>query len=402
MPKRALTAPAVERIKPPQTGQADHFDMGYPGLALRISYGGARTWVYFYRLHGKQHRLTLGRYPAMSLADARSGWQSARKTVGAGDDPARRKLPGADSFDVVADEWLRRDQANNRSRDEVERILTRDVKPAWSGRLIGNIARRDVLDLIDGIADRGAVTLARRVHAHVHRLFRWAVGRGIIEANPAADLPKPGAVVKRDRVLSDSEVAIVWNAAGELGWPFRDVIRLLLLTGARREEIGALSWAEVREDRIELAGQRTKNSEPHTIPLSLAAREIINGMPRISGSPFAFTTTGTTAISGWSRAKQLLDREAARLNNGAPLPPWRLHDLRRTVATGLQRLGVALPVIEAVLGHISGSRAGVVGIYQRHSFDDEKRIALDAWGRRLTEIGIADTSSNIMALREAG
>jgi integrase len=207
--------------------------------------------------------------------------------------------------------------------------------------------------------------------------------------------------VRRDRVLSDSEVAIVWNAAGELGWPFRDVIRLLLLTGARREEIGALSWAEVREDQIELAGPRTKNGEGHVIPLSPAAREIIDGMPRISGSPFVFTTTGTTSISGWSRAKQLLDREAARLNNGAPLPPWRLHDLRRTVATSLQRLGVALPVIEAVLGHISGSRAGVVGIYQRHTFDDEKRAALDAWATRLIAIGSAEAAGSVAGLRKA-
>jgi integrase len=402
VPKRALAAPAVGRIKPPQTGQADHFDKGYPGLALRISYGGARTWVFFYRLHGKQRRLTLGRYPAMSLADARSEWQTARKTVGVGGDPSRRKAPEVDSFDAVADEWLKRDQANNRSRREVERILKRDVKPAWSGRPLASIGRRDVLDLIDGIADRGAVTLARRVHAHVHRLFRWAVGRGIIEANPTADLPKPGAVVKRDRVLSDAEVTTVWNAAGKLGWPFRDVISLLLLTAARREEIGALSWAEVHEDRIELAGQRTKSGEPHIIPLSPAAREIIESMPRISGSPFVFTTTGTTPISGWSRAKQLLDREAARLNNGTPLPPWRLHDLRRTVATNLQRLGVTLPAIEAVLGHISGSRAGVVGIYQRHSFDDEKRLALDAWGQRLATIGIAEKSGNVTALRKVG
>jgi integrase len=384
--KRALTAAAVNRIKPPQNGQCDHFDAGYPGLALRVSYGGARAWVYFYRVHGKQRRMTLGRYPAMTLADARAEWQNARRTVGIGEDPARRKTTADNSFGGVADEWLKRDQANNRSRGEVERILNRDVKPEWSGRPIEDIRRRDVLDLIDAIADRGAVTLARRVHAHIHRLFRWAVGRGIIDANPAADVPKPGAVVKRDRVLSDAEVATVWTAAGELGWPFCHVIRLLMLTGARRDEIGALTWAEVREDRIELAGQRTKNGEPHTIPLSSASCDIIESLPRISDSRFVFTTTGTTPISGWSRAKQLLDREAARLNHGTALPPWRLHDLRRTTATGLQRLGVALPVIEAVLGHISGSRAGVVGIYQRYSFDDEKRIALDAWARRLTAI----------------
>ena len=181
MPKRALTAAAVERIKLPASGQRDHFNSGFPGLALRVSYGGARAWVYFYRLQGKQRRMTLGRYPGMTLADARTAWQDARKAVGIGEDPARRRPIEADSFDAVADEWLKRDQACNRSRQEVERILRVDVRPEWAGRQIATIGRRDVLDLIDKIADRGAVTAARRLHSHLHRLFRWSVGRGIIQ-----------------------------------------------------------------------------------------------------------------------------------------------------------------------------------------------------------------------------
>src|SRR6266540_247613 len=164
MPARALTVASVERIKPPPEGQADYFDKGFPGLALRVSYGGAKSWVFFYRLHGgKLRRLTLGRFPGMELADARTAWQEARKAVGKGENPARRKPTIADSFAAVADEWLKRDQAKNRSYREVKRAIERDVKPEWEGRLFASITRRDVLDLIDGIADRGALTYARRV-----------------------------------------------------------------------------------------------------------------------------------------------------------------------------------------------------------------------------------------------
>ena len=387
MPSRSLTVAAVERIKPPGKGQTDYFDKGYPGLALRISYGGSKSWVYFYRLHGgKLRRLTLGRFPSMELADARTAWQEARKAVGKGENPAPRKPTVADSFAAVADEWLKRDQAHNRTHGEVKRVLDRDIKPAWDGRMIGSITKRDVLDLMDSIADRGAVTLARRMHAHLHRLFRWAVGRGIIDSNPAADLPKPGTPVKRDRVLTDVELVNVWKAAIETEWPFGPLFRLLILTGARREEIGALRWSEIKKDRIELDGSRTKNGQPHTIPLSILAAALIKKLPRLGESEYVFTTTGETPVSGWSKAKASLDEAVTNINRGKTLPGWRLHDLRRTVATGMQRLGISLQVIEAVLGHLSGSRAGVVGVYQRHNFDQEKREALESWARHIASI----------------
>ena len=209
----------------------------------------------------------------------------------------------ADSFEAVAEEWLKRDQAHNRSIAEVKRVIERDVTPAWDGRQITTIGRRDVIALIDGIADRGAVIFARRVHAHLHRLFRWSVGRGIIEVNPMADLPKPGAAVARDRVLSDSELALIWQAAATPAGHSARQSSLLILTAARRDEIGALRWAEIEADKIALAGARTKNAEPRNIPLSGTARDIIAALPRVADSPFVFTTTGTTPVSGWSRAK---------------------------------------------------------------------------------------------------
>lgn len=392
MTKRNLTAAAVEKIKPPTSGQEDHFDAGYPGLALRVSYGGGKAWTFFYRLRGKQARLTLGRFPAMTLAEAREAWRNAREMVAKGEPP--RPKPPVDSFDMIAEDWLKRDQADNRTVDEVRRFIERDVKPHWTGRPFATLSKRDALDLVDAIADRGAVTLARRAHAHLHRMFKWSVGRGIIESNPMADTPKPGNGVSRDRVLSDEELRAAWKAAGATPWPFGPMFQLLILTGARRDEIGSLRWSEIDGDVIRLSGERTKNGQPHDIPLAPEAMAIIAALPRMDGSEFVFTTSagreeslgGEKSISGFSRAKGLLD--AAMLDElydeqagHAWLPAWRLHDLRRTAATGMQRLGIGLQVVEDVLGHVSGSRAGVVGVYQRYGYEKEKRIALEAWAR---------------------
>ncbi|MBK5196895.1 MAG: integrase arm-type DNA-binding domain-containing protein [Methyloceanibacter sp.] len=375
MPKRALTDAAVKRIEPPISGQIDIFDQGFPGLALRVSYGGRKAWTYFYRIGKRLRRMTLGTYPALSLADARQAWREARTESQSGRDPSRvgKREKAPTDFKNVAGQWILRDQAKNRSRRIVARLIDVNVLPAWEHRAIGDIGRRDVLDVIDAIVDRGAVVTARRVQAHLHRLFVWSVGRGIIETNPLANLPKPGSETKRDRVLSDEELAAVWNAAGEISWQFGNAIRLLILTGARREEIGQLRWLEVKAADIELNGARTKNGAPHVIPLSMPARAIIEAMPRVAGSPFVLTIDGNKPISGWPRTK-------ARLDDLLGIAPWRIHDLRRTTATGLQRLKTPLQVTEAILGHTAGSRAGVVGIYQRHDYADEKRAALEAWG----------------------
>ena len=397
MPTISLTSAAVERIKPPATGQTDLFDRGFPGLCLRVSHGGAKAWSYVFRVHGKVRRVTLGRWPTMSLAEARDAWREARKAVDRGENPARQKPADADAFENVMAEWLRRDQSKNRSLGEVERSLKRDVLPAFEGRSIVTIGRRDVLDVLDAIADRGSPVMARRTAAHLHRLFRWAVGRGIIAANPMADMPKPAAPKARERVLTDAELVAVWKAADRVGWPFGPIVNLLMLTGARRNEIAALRWPEIKDDRIELTGARMKAGEPHTIPLSSAAVTIIEGLPRFTRTELVFTTTGETHVSGWSRFKELLDRTAAEIA-GEPLPDWRLHDVRRTVATGLQRLGVNLQVIEAVLGHVSGSRAGIVGTYQRHTFADEKRAALEAWARHIETI-LSGEPGKVVTLR---
>jgi len=379
MTNRTLTATAVERIRVPATGQADHFDQGYPGLALRVSYGGAKSWVYFYRLFGKQKRLTLGRWPSMSLSAARDAWRNARTTIDKGENPQHQRPAAANSFAAVADEWLKRDQAHRRSCAATQRLIDRCAKPVWEGRRIATIGRRDINDLIDSVADRGAIVMARRLHAHLHRLFRWAVGRGILETNPMAHLPKPGSEVPRDRALTDPELAQVLKNVTQLRPPFGPIFQLLILTGARRSEITALRWSEIKDDTIILPRDRTKSGKAHSIPLSPQVVDIIKQLPRIGPRDFVFTINGRNPVTDLAASKEKLD---GLIN----IPAWHTHDLRRTVATGLQRLGINLQVIEAVLGHVGGSRSGIVGVYQRYSFDAEKRIALEAWAREVERI----------------
>jgi integrase len=375
--RRALTAAAVAKIKPPSTGHADYFDKGWPGLCLRVSYGGAKSWDYYFRLHGKLKRITLGRYPSMSLVEARAKWREAKEAAAKGEDPTWQRPTHSDEFGAVALDWLQRDQSTNRSYDDVRKIIEREVLPFLGGRNIGTIKRRDITSLIDKIHDRGAVIYARRVHAHLHRLFRWSVGRGIIDKNPMEDLPKVGEEVERDRVLTDAELKKIWHAStGKAG----AVVRLLMLTAARKSEISELRWSEVHKEGIHLTGDRTKNGEARIIPLTKPAAKIISQQPMIQDCAFVFAgRNATTPLNGWSKIKVALDKRSK-------VQDWRLHDIRRTVATGLQRLGVSLQVVEAILGHTAGSRAGIIKIYQRHTYGDEVRESLELWANQLQKI----------------
>jgi integrase len=377
MAKKHLTDKTVQHLKPPATGQLEIFDLGYSGLALRVSYGGVKSFVLFYRSGGKLKRETLGRWPAVTLADARDAWRKTREAIAKGEDPSSRNGAKAPAmlFEVVVEEWLRRDQSKNKRSTfyQVTRSVEVDLLPAWRGKRVDEIGKRDVLDLLDGITDRGAPLMARRVQAFVRRFFNWCIERDILSRDPTAKMPRVVNGKSRERVLCDEELAKVYAAADG---PFGPVIRLLALTGARREEIGQLRWSEIDGDAIKLEGDRTKTGVAHIIPLSAPALAVLESVPRIASSDFVF---GTKPISGWSRRK-------AELDAASGVTGWRIHDLRRTAATGMQRLGITLQTVEAVLGHVSGSRGGIVGVYQRHDFADEKRAALEAWGEHCGRI----------------
>jgi integrase len=393
--RKTLTDAAIRKLKPPTSGSVDYYDRACPGLALRISYGGAKAWSFTYRHNGVLRRMTLGRYPLLGLAEARQAWIRLRQDVAHGKDPLRdRKIKRpSTAYSASVEEWLERDQAGNRSRHVTRRVFERDVLPTLGDRDIADVGRRDVLDVLDAIVDRGAPVMARRTYGRLNRFFNWCVGRGIIEVSPMVAMPRPGGREKgRERVLADAELAKVWRACDELGWPYGPCVQLLALTGARRGEIGALRWDEIVDDAIVLAGDRTKTSEPHSIPLSPMAAAIVAELPKVTGSPYVFSLNGKAPIANWGEVKK-------KLSASADIAPWVLHDIRRTVATGLQKLGVQLQVTEAVLGHV-GSRGGVVGVYQRHGFEVEKRASLEAWGAHIAALIEGRRPGTVVPLRK--
>jgi len=395
MPKHTtITAAAATKFKA-KGEREDHFDSSHPGLALRVSKTGRKVWVYFYRIvNGQVHqrRLILGIYPAMDVAAAHEAWRKAFDLVQAGRDPAvaDTNLPVM-SFVGVFEEWIKRDQSKNRSGKRIEERFRNHILKAWEGRLITDIDRRACLDVVDTIAERGHVVLSRRVFSNLHRLFVWAISRGIIETNPLQHAEKPGSETSRDRVLTDAELVKVWNAADKLSPSYRDVFKLLVLTGARKQEIAALTWAELDDGIVTLEGERTKNGKPHIIPLSSAARSIIAAVTKRHDS-YVFPTVNNTPAGNFTKAKVILDRESG-------VTDWVMHDLRRTVATGLQKLGVALTVTEAILGHSGGSRGGIVGVYQRHDYATEKAAALEAWGAYVTALIEGTPRGKVLPLR---
>ena len=228
-------------------------------------------------------------------------------------------------------------------------------------------------------------------------MFNWAVARDIIAASPCAGVKPPTAERSRDRVLTDQELRAVWQAADKIGGTFGALVRLLILTGQRRDEVAGMRWSEIDLEgrRWTLGPSEFEDNRPHEIPLSKPAIAILTALPRI-GNRFVLTSTGDAPSSGYSKGKRRFDSLLP-----PDMPDWRLHDLRRTVASGLARLGINLPVIEKVLNHASGSFAGIVGVYQKHEFSEEKRRALDAWGAFVAGLAGDRPRKHLVRLRTA-
>ena len=275
----------------------------------------------------------------------------------------------------------------------------------WGHRPLGDITRAEIIGRLDDIVDRGAPIVANRTLAALRKVFNWAIQRDLVATNPCDRIKPPAAEEARDRVLTNSELRALWIACGAIGGRFGDLFKLLVLTGQRRDEVAGMRWTE-----IDLAGktwtiprERVKTDKVHEVPLSAPALSVLDVLPRIAGSGYVFTTTGQTPVSGFSKAKDALDARMLAIlkedDERAGLPPWRLHDVRRTVASGMARLGINLPTIEKILNHTSGSFGGIVGVYQRHEFSDEKRKALEAWGRFVTDLIEGQAAdSNVVAL----
>ena len=391
-----LTAKAVEAIKPAADRQ-EIPDALLPGLYLIVQPSGVRSWAVRYRHDDKTRKnptrkLTLGPFPALDLKAARELGAKALRAAAEGRDPGQEKKQekmkerGTTVEDVV-EQFLDRYARHNhsaRTRKESERLLRLYVLSRWGGRRAGSVSRSEVRDMLDRLMADGTPVLANRVHSAARKLFGWAVEQDIIPASPLAGLKAPAVERSRDRVLTDPELRRVWKAAGETTDPiYGAIVRFLILTGQRRGEVAGMEWAELDlGNRLwNLPKERTKNGRAHIVPLSRLAVAILKELPR-TNERYAFSVNGKAAINGFGKPKDRLDALSG-------LSDWTVHDIRRSVASGMARIGISLPVIEKVLNHVSGSFAGVAGIYQRHDFAEEKRAALDAWGKHVAAI-VAD------------
>jgi integrase len=394
---------------------------------------------------------------ANTLAGARKLATDAALQVAQGIDPARHKshekasarlraenseLANRDTVEAIARLFVEKHaKANNRRRTwlETARLLGLKPDPAdprgklvliaankttpaggevlgrWRERSIHEITRRDVRDLLDRIIARGAPGAANHTLAAVRKLFAWAAERDIIASSPCADLKPPTKKNSRDRVLADDELRLVWRGAEAIGRPFGPMIQLLALTLQRRNEVAQIDREEIDRQQCiwVIPKERVKNAQEHEVALAPATLEILDGLKigHNSGGRLLFTVTGETPVSGFSRAKRRLDAAILQLQQDdaiasgqdpdqvKPLPPWTLHDLRRTGASGMARLGIQLPIIEKVLNHTSGSFGGVVGVYQRHQFSDEKRRALETWAQFVMATVSSDRPGNVVSLR---
>lgn len=396
-----LTARSVENIKPDPSRRLELPDGALPGFYLVVQPSGAKSWAVRYRAEGKPKKFTLGPYPRLSLGDAREQARTALRLASEGRDPAAMRTAAEREAEastklrfgsVVAEFIERYAKPRNRTWPETERLLTKADLAPWQDRDLRSITRQEILAVLDAIVERGAPIQANRLVAALRRFFGWAVERGLLDASPVASLKPPSAEEARDRVLADGELRAIWLAAEEIGYPFGRAVQLMILTGQRRSEVLEAEWSEFDLERRlwSIPRERAKNGTGHVVPLSPLALELIQGMPRVGqGQQLLFTTNGATPFSGVSKAADRLSNLAAEYLNSDPggvLAPWRLHDLRRTFATGCARLGVSMHVVEKTLNHTSGTFGGIVAVYQRHEFLDERRRAMNVWADHIADL----------------
>ncbi len=435
-----ITKRAVDALKP-GSGQSFFWDAGdgaIKGFGVRVTPAGVKSYVYQYRLGGRGaavRRYTIGRHGEFTPDSARARAVELAEQVRRNIDPieteasqhkdreAKAQEARDLAFTAYAARFLKMHVQPNTpdSYGFSESTLRLHIVPVLDRKPLPEITRRDILAIIDRI-DGGQPSVRRNCFAVMRKLFNWARARGDLQRSPLEGMEPPPIVQSRDRVLSDDELALAYMAAQSLPYPFGPLFELLFSTGQRRDEVAGLSWSELnRKDGLwMLPKERTKNDAANIIPLNRLA---IAALDRAAGggldasadwprSGLVFTTTGKTPVSGYSKAKAKLDARMAKLGAESPtyaatgpndaIKTWRVHDARRTLATGLQRLGVRFEVTEAVLNHVSGSRGGIAGVYQRHGWGPEKRAALDAWGVHVEGLlNPADDSGNVVPLRNA-
>ena len=428
MSKRTFkTDVQFQQLQKPSQGQLDFWDTQSP-LGVRLSHKGTKTFFVMVRVledgRRKLKRVTVGHVGAISLADAREKARSYQAMTKDGIDPRHEIRKTRDerledsrlTFESTRTEFINRyckgknEDGGRRLRQatlaEYERILNADEFKGWTKRSVRSIGRKDILQVLDSIVDRGAPIMANRYSAVLSKFFNWCHERGYIHDKPP--ISKPGKENKRDRVLSDQEIVEVWKACADKEGLFGNLIKLSLLTGQRRGEIAGMQWKELHNLDADkphwiIPANRSKNGMQHVVSLSPLAVKIIRSLPRIAKSPFCFTTTGKTSISGFTNMKRRLDKIIAakrKENKEDNMPEWTLHDLRRTAASGMASLNIPPHIVEKILNHTGGEISGVAAVYNRHEYTDERINALTAWSNHIAAL-MNKKSSNVVHLKTA-
>ncbi len=400
----------VEAIALPETGKRAYlWDDTLNGFGVMVMPTGVRSYLIQYRLGGRgfpTRRATIGRHGGPWTPDtARNRAAELLEMVRKGIDPveadrarqaelrAAKESSGRLAFAAYADLFMERHVGKRglRSAEDIATVFRRDLTPHFGSKPITVITKSDILACLEVIYDRSP-SAANKAHKWLRKMINFALGRGDLVSSPILGIEPPHIEVERDRVLSVGELQHVWEASAAMSAPFRTMTRLLVLTGQRLREVAGMSWSEIDMEARTWAipGERTKNKRPHLVPLS---DEVITVL--IEAEPearrragYVMSTTGHSPISGFSKAKVNLDKAVA-------LPPWVFHDLRRSVATGLQGLGIPIAHTEAVLNHVSGTRGGIIGTYQLYEYQAEKTRALAAWGKHV----MGSQTDNVITMR---
>jgi integrase len=382
------------------------FDEELPGFGLRKFASGKASYFVKYSIGNQQRRLTLGPAIRGNCAEMRKRAEHALAKARIGQDTVAEKKGAANKGTATLGDLIpkyladREPKLRPRSFIEVRRLLEKDLR-ALHGRTVEAITRKDVVTVVDTIAaGQGAIT-ADRARGALGTLIGWAIERSYAESNPTLHIKARSESEPRTRVLSEPELVEVWNACRDDD--YGRIVRLLLLTGQRRREFGDLAWSEVQLDKrqIELPAERTKNNKPHLVPLSDQALALL---PECREGRELVFGLGRGGFAGWGAAKRELDGRiaAARIVAGVkPMAPWVLHDLRRSFVTHISEVGIAQPhVVEAIVNHVSGHKAGVAGVYNKATYLTEKRRALELWGAHVAAL-IEGRKSNVIPLRAA-
>jgi integrase len=380
MPKTRLTKSTIDALPIPEK-EIVHWDQTLPGFGLKITPKGRKVFIVLYRAANGGSRLrkyTIGPYGRITLHNARVEAQKILAARLEGRDPAMEKLDArrrltADTVPEVIGLYGKLHLSQRRSGHEVMQILQRNLVDRVGSRSVHSISKRDVIDVVNAVVDRGSPVAANKSLKVVKSFFNWCVGRAIVERSPCEGIRVPTLERARDRVLTDGELARIIRAARLLGGPYGAIVEVLALTGQRRTEVAQMGRDEVDLDhRIwALSSTRTKNNRPHTVQLSDPAVAVIGAQPRLGR--LVFSRNGVTPIGDFSSQKRKLD-------DLCNVPHWRLHDLRRSAVSGMARLGVAPHIADKILNHAAGTISGVAAVYQRHEFLNERRDALERWG----------------------